>query len=92
MANEEKNSEKVGEQITPQPKQVKAHSQRSRKRRVKSGKKGSRKAKSSPPAPKRGKAFQAKPFPTATFESGLPLAKAIFDHAGASRENRNLSG
>src|SRR5215217_6697307 len=29
-----------------------------------------------------------RPYPSATFESVLPLAKAIFDNAGASREMR----
>lgn len=41
-------------------------------------------------AGKRGRPV-SKPFPGATFESVLPLAKAIFDHAGASREMRRLT-
>src|SRR2546427_337235 len=39
---------------------------------------------------KRGRAA-SKPFPGTTFESVLPLAKVIFDHAGASREMRRLT-
>ena len=39
---------------------------------------------------KRGRAA-TKPFPINTFESVLPLAKAIFDNAGASHEMRRLT-
>lgn len=42
------------------------------------------------PKLKRGRGA-SKPFPAATFESVLPLAKTIFDHAGASREMRRLT-
>ncbi len=33
----------------------------------------------------------AKPYPTATFESVLPIAQTIFEHAGASREMRRAT-
>ncbi|HBB94857.1 MAG TPA: hypothetical protein DC054_05650 [Blastocatellia bacterium] len=64
----------------------------SKKRGKKRGKKGRKKAS------KRSSRAQAerrsspgsggRPYPSATFESVLPLAKAIFDNAGASREMR----
>lgn len=44
----------------------------------------------SQPKQKRGRGAST-PFPGATFESVLPLAKVIFDHAGASREMRRLT-
>ena len=38
---------------------------------------------------KRG--WTSKPYPTATFESVLPIARTIFEHAGASREMKRVT-
>lgn len=60
----------------------------SKKTKKKSGKKA---------AEKEGEATRksgwqaAKPYPTATFESVLPIAQTIFEHAGASREMRRAT-
>lgn len=37
------------------------------------------------------RSWTAKPYPTATFESVLPIARTIFEHAGASREMKRIT-
>lgn len=37
------------------------------------------------------RSWTTKPYPTATFESVLPIARTIFEHAGASREMKRIT-
>ncbi|HEX6716459.1 MAG TPA: hypothetical protein VF088_05080 [Pyrinomonadaceae bacterium] len=57
-------------------------SQKKKKKTSKKANKKNQKAKRS---------WTAKPYPTATFESVLPIARTIFEHAGASREMKRIT-
>jgi hypothetical protein len=87
MPDETKTPEDTSERTTAPQKQSaakKSPAKKTRKRRTK--KRASKGAAKAPSENKRGGQFQGKPFPTATFESVLPLAQAIFEYAGALRE------
>lgn len=79
---------------TPTPTATKAATKTSKKgakkRRTKKGrKKASKRSSGSPQSERRSSpGAGGRPYPSATFESVLPLAKAIYDNAGASREMR----
>ena len=70
-------------------KSAKKRSKSSKKRRTKKSRKKSSKRTASGESERRpSPGGGGRPYPSATFESVLPLAKAIFDNAGASREMR----
>lgn len=62
-----------------------------KKRRKRSSKRSSKKAAKRAPEGRRRGGGAGKPYPTATFESVLPLAQTIYEHAGASREMRRVT-
>jgi hypothetical protein len=59
--------------------------------RKKAAKRGRKKAAKKATETKRRGGWGSKPYPTATFESVLPLAYTIFERAGASREMRRAT-
>jgi hypothetical protein len=71
----------------------KAASKKAGKKMIKkTSKKGGKKAATKAGEVGRKSGWQtAKPYPTATFESVLPIAQTIFEHAGASREMRRAT-
>jgi hypothetical protein len=63
----------------------------SKKAGKKAAKKGSKKTAKREAEARRKPGGTAKPYPTATFESVLPIARTIFEHAGASREMKRIT-
>jgi hypothetical protein len=82
MPDESESQEENKEQ--PPPVKKKPRKRRSKKRTSKKSTKAISNG-------KRSRGGPGKPFPGATFESVLPLAQTIFDHAGASREMKRVT-
>jgi hypothetical protein len=77
------NATRAAKKTSTKATRQKAGRKASGRRRKKSNKKESQTT--------RARGRPGKPYPTATFESALPLAKMIFERAGASREMKRVT-